>query len=397
MKKNIYVVVTDGQWHKSLSAVRSVGKCGYKVIVLGDSIFTTGFYSKYTNKRKLITEAKTDIKLFHRGFQKVFKELSADAQVVVIPMEIETMLYFAKLGESKEKGLYMTMPQISAIRLAENKAFALKAAMDNGLSCPYTLFSDTFEQFKVNLSKIKESFVVKPVHGSGSKGILYIKDALDAKNMNFRKHWDSYGKLLIQERLPADGKGVGVEVLMNTDHECAAFFSHERLKQYPNSGGPSTWCRSIYYGELVKESVKLLKALKWVGVAMVEWKEDIQNGGYKFMEINPRFWGSLELSSRCGVNFPQLYVRQALGEKLPPCKIDQPQYEVGKECRWMFPGEMLRYLTDKSRERIAEFLHGLPYIAEEWDKTDIRGFFASMVCPALLALHPKYWKYILKK
>lgn len=394
MKKNIYVVVTDGQWHKSLSAVRSVGKCGYKTVVLGDSVFTTGFYSKYASKRKLVTEAKLDERLFHSGFQRVFQKLSADGKVVVIPMEIETLFYFAKPGICKKQGLYMTLPEISKIRLAENKALMLKTAVENGIPCPRTLFSHTFEQFTVNLSKVQKDFVVKPVHGSGSKGIIYVKNA---KDIDFKKHWDSYGSLLIQERLPPDGKGVGVELLMNADHECVAFFSHERLKQYPNSGGPSTWCRSIYQEDLIIKSITLLKALQWVGVAMVEWKEDTCDGGYKFMEVNPRFWGSLELSSRCGINFPQLYVRQALGEKLPPCSIGKPHYKVGMECRWMFPGELLRYLTDKKRERIPEFLQGLPFLAEEWDKTDIRGFLASIVCPALLALHPKYWKYILKK
>lgn len=392
--QNIYVVVTDGQWHKSMSAVRSLGKCGYKVVVLGDSVFTTGFYSKYTNQIKIVTEAKSNKELFHKGFQKMAKKLSLDGKVVVVPMEIDTLCYFAEMNADKKKGLYMTLPNISDIHLAENKAAALKLAVKNNIPCPYTLFSNTFEEFVVNLSKMQGDYVVKPVHGSGSKGILYAKDA---KDVNLKKHWDKFGKLLLQERIPADGKGVGVELLMNEEHECVAFFSHERLRQYPNSGGPSTHCRSVYHKELIIKSITLLKALKWVGVAMVEWKEDRHNGGYKFMEINPRFWGSLELSSRSGINFPDLYVRQSLGEKIPVCSVDVPNYEIGIECRWMFPGEFLRYLTDKKREGLREFLQGLPFLAEEWDKTDIRGVIASLICPVLLALNPKYWKYIVKK
>lgn len=393
-EENIYVIVTDGQWHKSLSAIRSLGKRGYKVVVLGDSVFTTGFYSRFAYQRKRMPEVKADKRRFHKGFQKIYRQLSENGKVVVLPMETDTLLYFAESARCRREKLYYSMPDISKILLAENKAASLKAAAENGIPCPYTLYSRTFEEFTYNLTKIEGSYVIKPVRGSGSKGVLY-SDHISG--MDLKKHWDSYGRLLIQERVPADGKGVGVEVLMNGQHECVAFFCHERIRQYPNSGGPSTHCKSAYHAQLIQQSISLLKALQWVGVAMVEWKEDTQNGGYKFMEINPRFWGSLELSSRCGINFPELYVRQALGERLPACNVERPCYEIGKACRWMFPGEILRYLTDKERERPREFLRGIVGSAEEWDREDISGFVASFFCPALLALNPKYWKYIIKK
>jgi predicted ATP-grasp superfamily ATP-dependent carboligase len=125
---------------------------------------------------------------------------------------------------------------------------------------------------------------------------------------------------------------------------------------------------------------------------MVEWKvHPISNTPY-LMEINPRFWGSLELSVRAGVNFPLLYTRAARGEKFDPVH----NYRAGVICRWLLPGELLRYLSQDStkRESLRIFIRGLPGLAEEWDLKDIRGFLSSILCPAVTLLNPKYWKYL---
>ncbi len=48
------------------------------------------------------------------------------------------------------------------------------------------------------------------------------------------------------------------------------------------------------------------------------------------MEINGRFWGSLQLAIDAGVDFPQLLVRCALGERVPP----KSGYRVGTRGQW---------------------------------------------------------------
>jgi predicted ATP-grasp superfamily ATP-dependent carboligase len=207
-------------------------------------------------------------------------------------------------------------------------------------------------------------------------------------------HWRRFGPMLIQERVPAQGRGQGVSVLMDSSGECVAAFAHERLQQYPNSGGPSTDRRSIHAPALVEKSLQLLKRLEWRGIAMVEWKVDPRDNQPKLMEINPRFWGSLELAVRSGVDFPVLYARAALGEKSVPVT----SYAAGVRCRWIVPGEILRYLTQANgaREGILGFLRGLPSTAEEWDARDLTGTLATLVCTAAKALNPRYWKYVLR-
>jgi len=50
------------------------------------------------------------------------------------------------------------------------------------------------------------------------------------------------------------------------------------------------------------------------------------------MEINGRFWGSLQLAVACGVDFPQLLLQYLMWDDFP--KADAP-YRVGLKMKWI--------------------------------------------------------------
>jgi predicted ATP-grasp superfamily ATP-dependent carboligase len=79
------------------------------------------------------------------------------------------------------------------------------------------------------------------------------------------------------------------------------------------SGGPSTACVSVVDDRLTGYAAAVIRELGWTGVAMVEFKKD---DDYRLMEVNPRFWGSLPLATRAGMNFPHLLCRLAMGEEI---------------------------------------------------------------------------------
>jgi predicted ATP-grasp superfamily ATP-dependent carboligase len=135
--------------------------------------------------------------------------------------------------------------------------------------------------------------------------------------------------VLVQQRII--GPGVGVFVLL-WEGDVLAVFSHRRLREKPPSGGVSVYCESQEPDEqLVARSVTLLREFGWHGVAMVEYKVDAESGDAYLMEINGRFWGSLQLAIDAGVDFPRLLVSAALGETVQ--KLNG--YRAGVRCRWV--------------------------------------------------------------
>lgn len=63
---------------------------------------------------------------------------------------------------------------------------------------------------------------------------------------------------------------------------------------------------------------------------MVEYKRDIVTGQPYLMEVNGRFWGSLQLAIDAGVDFPRLLVTAALGDPMEPVSV----YRLGVRSRW---------------------------------------------------------------
>jgi predicted ATP-grasp superfamily ATP-dependent carboligase len=66
------------------------------------------------------------------------------------------------------------------------------------------------------------------------------------------------------------------------------------------------------------------------------------------MEINPRFWGSLALAIEAGVNFPYLLLKLARGENIKPVEY----YAIGKQCRWLLPGDLMHFIYNPRRARM---------------------------------------------
>jgi predicted ATP-grasp superfamily ATP-dependent carboligase len=85
---------------------------------------------------------------------------------------------------------------------------------------------------------------------------------------------------------------------------------------------------SVTDDRLARYAASVVAELGWTGVAMVEFKKD---DDYRLMEVNPRFWGSLPLATRAGVNFPRLLCRLAMGEEVG----EAPRYEAGVKLRFL--------------------------------------------------------------
>jgi predicted ATP-grasp superfamily ATP-dependent carboligase len=160
--------------------------------------------------------------------------------------------------------------------------------------------------------------------------------------------------VLLQQRVI--GPGVGVFLLL-WDGELVATFAHRRLREKPPSGGVSVYRESIVVEQsLVDRSLALLEKLGWRGVAMIEFKIDEATGTPFIMEINGRFWGSLQLAIDAGVDFPSLLLARARGEQV----FAPSTYKVGIRSRWEWGG--IDYVLARLRhsDRKLSLPHGAP-------------------------------------
>lgn len=348
------VFLTDGHWRKTLAATRALGTQGVRVTVGESTRLATATFSKYCYRRIVYPSPlfrPSDFVTFTMG------ELSRRPYQMLLPMEDETVALFSRHRSELSKWTYLPVPSYEQLRVAQNKEKVLKLAEKKGISIPKTYYISDISMLNDLKDDLPYPVVIKPKNSAGAVGVSYPRNPQELMQQYPNIH-RRFPYPLIQEQIPRHGTGYGASFLMDENGHVKASFVHKRLREYPVTGGASTLRVSVRQDDVLDMAHTLLKSLDWFGVAMVEFKMDPRDNTPKLMEINPRFWGSLNLAVIAGVNFPYLLYRMSRGEAFAPVE----RYAIGKKCRWLLPGDLLHFISNSQRR------HLFPGFFNFWDK-----------------------------
>ena len=81
---------------------------------------------------------------------------------------------------------------------------------------------------------------------------------------------------------------------------------------------------------MVEYTTSLINKVGWQGAMMAEFKVT-ETGKPYLIEVNGRFWGSLQLAISSGVDFPKLLYQRSREGGTPP----NSGYETGVKSRWL--------------------------------------------------------------
>ena len=231
---------------------------------------------------------------------------------------------FQELAESDPLRVKAVLPAVESLRVALEKRRTYELAQELGILHPQTRI---LPEAEASSEPIRYPVVLKPSRSTAvvEGTIATVAPVIAHTSLERREvleRWKASNEILEQEYI--SGSGVGAEMLFNRGTK-VWHFVHERIHEYPLTGGASTYRLSATPDPgLLAVAEKLLQRLKWHGVAMVEFRVTPDHRSY-LMEINPRLWGSLALAIDAGVDFPLGLFQIAAGEKLAP----QPLYRVG--------------------------------------------------------------------
>ncbi|WKZ14745.1 MAG: ATP-grasp domain-containing protein [Candidatus Jettenia caeni] len=339
------VLVLDGMWNKSLAAVRSFGRKGLDVTTGEKTLLATAMFSRYCNKRFVYPSPV----LSPAGFLKdLEEELKRNSYDVVFPMEFSTQVLLTDPVNRQKLEQYTRIPFASAdlAKKCNDKAFIMRHAMERGIDIPATYFVNDTNSIAGIAQKLEYPALIKPRVSSGSRGIVYVKNKDELTSLYGQVH-KQYPFPIIQEYIPGD-EVYGVGLLLNFESEVRASFVYKRLRSYPVKGGPSTLRESVQRDDIREIAISLMKSLEWTGIAHAEFKIDPRDGKPKLLEVNPRFWGSLQLAIESGVDFPLLLFKMAMDGDIESVV----NYAVGVKCRWLIPGDVLHFIKNPERLRL---------------------------------------------
>jgi predicted ATP-grasp superfamily ATP-dependent carboligase len=333
------VLVTDADALHSLAIVRSLGNKGMRVSMSSHrKVFSLSFYSKFCRER-IIYPTPNRNEEFIDFMIDLVRSKKFD---ILLPVRSTVTPLIAEHAEKFKPFVNFVLPSFDSMNIANNKELTFRFAEKVGIPVPKTIYPRKFSEIEEGAKRFRFPVVTKALIASGSRGLSYLNspdELLRFAEKNLKRESDlADKKWIVQEYI--QGSGCGFFAIFDRG-EPKAIFMHQRLREYPITGGPSTSAESFYHPRLKELGLKLLKALNWNGVAMVEFKLDQKDNEFKLMEINPRFWGSLNLPVACGVDFPYLFCLLAMKQDFEPVF----RYKEGIKFRWLFPGDFMHLLA----------------------------------------------------
>lgn len=329
------ILITDGENRSALAVTRSLGKQGYRVVVVGPSDRSLSSVSRYCAKGIAVPDPLTSGNEYAAAICKICERESID---VIFPVTEQSIYLLNPMRDSFLKHIILACPPQEMMQAVSDKFRLFQLAEKLSIAIPQTFYLNNADCLKNVIGQIVNfPVVVKPslsrmlVEGEFiSGGVCYA----NSRNQ-LEEYYETNPVLqypsMIQEKII--GPGTGLFTLFDYNRYLA-LFSHQRLREKPPSGGVSVVCESVPLDdEMVTSTKKLLSAVGFVGVAMVEFKRDVRDGKAKLMEINGRFWGSLQLAIACGVDFPALYLKYLQGKSPEEALVE---YRVGHKMKWFF-------------------------------------------------------------
>lgn len=239
------------------------------------------------------------------------------------------------LSEERERfaGLCkLAIPSRAAVDIASDKFRTIQQAEQIGIGVPKTkllhslldLPSSSDFGFPV---VVKDRYSVRWIEQKavfGSVAYAYSSADLEKKVAD---RLQKAGDVLVQEFV--SGEGVGFSCFV-AGREVFLPFQWVRVREVDPRGSASSARKSIPLDDqLVQRSTKLITAMGFEGIAMVEYKRS-PDGRLVLMEINGRPWGSIGLPFASGIDYARYLIDWCLQDKLPPHRIE---YRENLLCR----------------------------------------------------------------
>lgn len=332
-------LVTDGIMKKSLAAVRAISggseevgvASRYPISMAGVSKHADGYYRVDFSTPEDYVRSLNDIVTDHDYDQ-------------ILPIGGRTFEILSEYRSQIETPIEKLLPPQGSMRITLNKKRVNEIAADIGVPVPETVTPENESQLEEAAAQTGFPAVLKTSHETEQR-FVEVVDSLAELRAAYGRYTDQRdSEPLVQEYLPGRARGhFGLYI----DGESVAGYTHTRIRETPPSGGASSCAESSQNDDLKSSAEALLSELNWRGVAMVEYKE-ASDGTPALVEINPKFWGSLDLAVSSGLNLPKMLL------ELTTDKTDFSYEFTPSRVYWPLSGDIAHLRDPRSRR---EFFH----------------------------------------
>ncbi len=261
--------------------------------------------SRWIRKLYRITSLDADPDRF---LKDVLGLLDGGGYTSMIPFGLQSYHVLVKHRKRVLDKVPCLLPDEKMFAIASDKRETLRFCRSIGIDGPEEYSIDSESDLGAVSRAVRYPVVIKARSGSGvGVGLRYANDVRELERYyreisgTAAKTGFEFSRPLVQEFVPGF---IHDACAVTMGGRVAQVLTQVRRVMYPIYGGVGAVNVTTDEPELAAAARRLLESLEWNGPTQIEFKKDSRDGKYKIIEINPKLWGTLDLSIKSGIDFP---------------------------------------------------------------------------------------------
>lgn len=397
--------VVMNMFYTGLGIARSLGEHGIPVVGLTSQRGVYGNFTRYA-RTVLCPDSRNQPEQLLAYLLEMGRQIGHRS--VIFPTRDDDVLFLDRFRGELERHFVPMVPESSVLRACLNKWETYLCAQRAGVATPQCWLIGNMEDLWRIVPEVTYPCVLKPVAAhhwrqggnweivGGRKAIgIFTREQLLAEYAAIAR---ADRRVLLQEMISgSDDHLVIAACYLDRQSNWVAGFNTQKLVQVPEGFGTGCIVQATGRPDLFEPSIRLLRDLRFTGIAEVEFKWNAAKLEYQLIEINPRPWDQHRLGKSCGADLVWLAYCEYAGLPRPPIARKVSAHKWIAEDAFVFEALRLLWRRDPKLRSLFQKARGKRTYAI-WSARDplpllahlVTHFIPRLIATAATAIWPRF-------
>jgi predicted ATP-grasp superfamily ATP-dependent carboligase len=353
--------VVMNMYYTGLGIARSLGEHGVPVIGLSAQ---RGCYGNFTRYAKTVhcPDSRAHPEDLLQFLLRLGPQLGRRS--VIFPTRDDDVVFLDRFRSELAPCFALAVPNRPALDACLDKWKTSLAAQRAGVPAPRCWLIENRQDLPRIMPEVSYPCVLKPVAAAdwrktGNWSLVGGRKAIPISSpeelvAEYAVIAAASERALLQELVPGNDDCLQVAACyMDCDSQFVAGFTARKLLQVPAGFGTGCIVQATGQPDLLEPAVRLLKEMRFNGIAEVEFKWDAERRQHRLIEVNPRAWDQHRLGRTCGTDLAWQAYREHAGLPIP--RVDPRP----SERKWIAEDVYLRTALGRFVKRDPQWRHML--------------------------------------
>jgi predicted ATP-grasp superfamily ATP-dependent carboligase len=284
--------------HGTLGIIRSLGRLGVRVYAMVEDRLAPAAMSRYTAGSFLTREVSEQGRVRLDKLNGIGERL--DRHTILVPTDDAGAVFIAEHADVLAKWFLFPRIERNLPRRLANKKTLYAWCSTLGIPCPEATFPNSLDDVHEFIDRARFPVVIKAAEPYKlPKGVLSVRIAESPRRLvALYQHAEAAGiyDLFLQEYIPDSYAEDWIfHGYTNPATGYVVSFTGRKLRSYPPFAGSTTLGVSERNDELIEQTERLLKAVRYAGIMDLDYRLDKRDGRYKLLDFNPRIGANFRM------------------------------------------------------------------------------------------------------